>query len=472
MTTEPAFDAAAKAGTTPPAAASIKSAPPKRPAPQPIADDIETSRTFLRDDGWHDQLEDQVRGGVRTLIEALIEAELAEALGRARYKRLKSGSQAPAAPAASEGLGDEVPAAAPNAVPAARAARGHRNGRRVRTIMGTFGKIDVAVPRARIDTDEPGKTAEWKTKVLQRYQRRTKEIDALIASAYLSGTNTRRVGRALAALFGGPAISKSVVSRVWRKIKSDWDNWNKRDLAGDDIVRLILDGTHVKVRMDRKATALSLLVVLGIRRDGQKVLLSVKNMGGESEAAWRTILDDLTRRGLRQPELAIVDGAPGLEKALASLWADLPIQRCTVHKLRNLIAHAPKKFAEEIAADYQDMIYAEDAATVAKKRKSFLNKWYVKCEAVAASLEEAGEQLFTFTRLPVAQWKSARTTNAIERLHEEFKRRIKTQTVLPSAETAAMLFWALLASGQIVLRKVDGWQTLPVAMAKPVDLTA
>ena len=483
MTTEPAFSAAAKAVLPPApdaaaaaksgdAAPAIKAAPPKRPAPQPIADDIEASRTFLRDDGWHDQLEGQVRGGVRMLIEALIEAELAEALGRARYKRIKT--NAAAEPAASEGLGDEEPAApsAPISAPAASLATGHRNGRRVRTVMGTFGKIDIAVPRARIDTGEPGKTAEWKTKVLQRYQRRTKEVDALIASAYLSGTNTRRVGRALGALFGGPAISKSVVSRVWRKIKADWDNWNKRDLANDDIVRLILDGTHVKVRMDKRATAVSLLVVLGIRRDGQKVLLAVKNMGGESEAAWRTILDDLTKRGLRKPELAIVDGAPGLEKALVSLWSDLPIQRCTVHKLRNLIAHAPKKFAEEIAADYQDMIYAADAVAVARKRKAFLNKWYLKCEAVAASLEEAGEQLFTFTRLPVAQWKSARTTNAIERLHEEFKRRIKTQTVLPSAETAAMLFWALLASGQIVLRKVDGWQTLPVPLTKPVDLAA
>ena len=477
MTTEPAFSAAAKADDAAPAgpaAAANPQAKPKRPAPQPIADDVETARTFLRDDGWHDQLEGQVRGGVRQLIEALIEAELAEALGRARYKRLESGTDTTTEPAVSEGLGDEEPAAPPASIsaPSARHATGHRNGRRVRTVMGTFGKIEIAVPRARIDTCEPGKTAEWKTKVLQRYQRRTKDVDALIASAYLSGTNTRRVGRALGALFGGPAISKSVVSRVWRKIKADWDNWNKRDLANDDIVRLILDGTHVKVRMDKKATGVSLLVVLGIRRDGQKVLLAVKNMGGESEAAWRTILDDLTRRGLRKPELAIVDGAPGLEKALASLWADLPIQRCTVHKLRNRIAHAPKKFAEEIAADYQDMIYAADAATVARKRKAFLNKWFDKCEAVAASLEEAGEHLFTFTRLPVAQWKSARTTNAIERLHEEFKRRIKTQTVLPSAETAAMLFWALLASGQIILRKVDGWQTLPVPMAEAVDLTA
>ena len=204
----------------------------------------------------------------------------------------------------------------------------------------------------------------------------------------------------------------------------------------------------------------SLLVVLGIRRDGQKVLLAVKNMGGESEAAWRSLIDDLAKRGLKKPELAIVDGAPGLEKALVALWSDLAIQRCTVHKLRNLVAHAPKKLADEIAADYSDMIYAKTAKEVQTRRKAFIRKWRVKCEAVATSLEEAGDRLFTFTRLPPEQWKSARTTNAIERLHEEFKRRIKTQTVLPSAETAAMLFWALLASGQIVMRKVDGWKTL------------
>lgn len=420
----------------------------------------------LAGDGWRDQLEATVRAHVRDFIEELVEAELAEALGRGRYERkLATTLRA----AAEEGLGDEVPVATP-APNHDNGVRGHRNGRRKRTIMGIFGKLTVSVPRARLDLPD-GKTAEWVNTTLPKYRRRTREVDALIAGAYLAGTNTRRVGRALAGLFKG-AVSKSVVSRVWRKIKADWDNWSKRDLAGEDIVRLILDGTHVKVRMDKKATGVSLLVVLGVRRDGQKVLLAVKNMGGESEAAWRTILDDLTKRGLRKPQLAIVDGAPGLEKALVTLWADLPIQRCTVHKLRNLTACAPKKFAEEIKADFADMIYAENAAAVAKKRKAFLAKWRPKCEAVAASLEEAGDLLFTFTRLPVEQWKSARTTNAIERLHEEFKRRIKTQTVLPSAETAAMLFWALLASGQIVLRKVDGWVTLPTPLAEPIDLAA
>jgi putative transposase len=346
---------------------------------------------------------------------------------------------------------------------------GHRNGHRYRELLGTFGKAKVSVPRARVETADGG-TTEWTSKTLSAYRRRTKEVDALIAGSYLAGTNTRRVGRALASLFR--AVSKDTVSRVWRKIKSDWDGWNKRDLSTEDVIRLILDGTTVRVRIDRKATTISLLIVLGVRREGQKVLLAIRSMGGESEAAWRTVLDDLVARGLKKPELAIVDGAPGLEKALTSLWADIPIQRCTVHKLRNLIAHAPKKLAEEIAADFSDMMYAKTAKEVATRRKAFIRKWRLKCRAVADSLEEAGDKLFTFTRLPVTQWKSVRTTNAIERLHEEFKRRIKTQTVLPSAETAAMLFWGLLASGQITMRKVDGWETLAERPTELIDLAA
>lgn len=169
-------------------------------------------------------------------------------------------------------------------------------------------------------------------------------------------------------------------------------------------------------------------------------------MGGESEAAWRSLLDDLVSRGLKAPEFITVDGATGLEKALGLVWPDVLTQRCTVHKHRNLLAHAPERLHEEISNDYNDMIYAKTAKEIETRHKAFIRKWRLKCRAVADSLAEAGERLFTFTRLPISQWRSARTTNAVERLHEEFKRRIKTQTVLPSAETAAMLFWALLAS--------------------------
>ena len=237
-----------------------------------------------------------------------------------------------------------------------------------------------------------------------------------------------------------------MVSRTWRKVKGDWDAWNMRSLKDEPIVRLILDGTVVRVRLDRRATSISLLVALGVRADGQKVLLAIKNMSGESEAAWRALLDDLVQRGLKTPELVIANGAPGLEKALAALWSDVPVQRCTVHKHRNLLAHAPERLHEEIANDYKELIYAATKQEVEAKRKAFIRKWRLKHKPVAGSQEEAGDKLFTFTRFPPSQWKSIRTSNAIERLHEEFKRRIKTQTVLPSAETAAMLFWAWVLS--------------------------
>ena len=268
----------------------------------------------------------------------------------------------------------------------------------------TFGPIEMAVPRARLNAAD-GKTTEWKSRTLRAYQRRTLAADALIAGCYLAGTNTRRVRRALAALFAG-AVGKDTVSRVWRKVKSDWDAWNARALAEEPIVRLILDGTVVRVRLDRKATAISLLVAVGVRTDGQKVLLAVKAMGGESAEAWRAVLDDLIRRGLRRPELLIVDGAPGLESAIAAVWDGVPVQRCTVHKHRNLLAHAPERLHEEITADYNDIIYAATREEVETRRKAFIRKWRLKYRAVADSLQEAGDRLFTFTRLPPSQSRS------------------------------------------------------------------
>jgi len=403
-----------------------------------MTETTDTARCALSGfDADDDPIEDRLRRNIRATIEALFEEELEAFLGRCRYGR---------------GAGRAV---------------GYRHGRRERRLAGTFGTTTVSVPRARVE-DTDGQVAEWRSQALSRYQRRTRTAEALIASLYLAGTNTRRVKRALYGLFRG-AVGKDVVSRAWRKVKVDWEAWCARRLEDEDIVRLIVDGTVVKTRIDKKATNITVLAAIGVRRCGQKVLLAIRNMGGESKAAWSAFLGDLDARGLRRPEFAIADGAPGLEAALTALWGeDLAIQRCTVHKHRNLLAHAPKALHDELSADYRDMIYAETAADIETRRQAFLGKWRLKCPAVAASLEEAGERLFAFTRLPQEQWKSARTTNAIERLNEEFRRRIKTQTVLPTAETVPMLFWALLASGQIVMRKIDGWQTL----AQPLEPTA
>lgn len=245
--------------------------------------------SLLANEAGFDPIEDRLRENIRATIEAVFEEELDAFLGRCRYDR-----------------GTDKPT-------------GYRHGHRERQLIGTFGAETISVPRART-VDEAGKTTEWHSKALPRYQRLTKKAEALIASVYLAGTNTRRVKRALYGLFAG-AVSKDVVSRAWRKVKVDWDAWVARDLADEAIVRLILDGTVIKTRLDRKATNISVLAAIGVRRDGQKVLLSIKNMGGESKAAWGMFLGDLDARGLKQPEFVIVDGAPGLEAALVALWA-------------------------------------------------------------------------------------------------------------------------------------------------------
>jgi putative transposase len=368
---------------------------------------LQRSSGFSPGDDWFDPVETRIRDRICEFLQAMFEGELEDTLARSRYAR-----RAKPVDGDSERTAGVI---------------GHRHGHRSRTLLGTFGLMKIAMPRARLNTVD-GKTREWKSQALQAYQRRTLAADALIAGCYLAGTNTRRVRRALKALFGG-AVGKDTVSRVWRKVKSDWDAWNARSLAAEPVARLILDGTVVRARIDRQATAISLLVVIGVRTDGQKVLLAVKSMGSESTEAWRAVIDDLVRRGLRRPEFLIVDGAPGLENAIAAVWAGGPVQRCTVHKLRNLLAHAPERLHEEIRADYHDMIYAATREEVEARRKAFIRKWRLKHRPVADSLQEAGDRLFTFTQLPPCQWRSVRTTNAIERLHEEFKRRIKTRLV-------------------------------------------
>jgi putative transposase len=199
--------------------------------PDAVQPEAETA-VYLFDD-WFDPIEAGLRDRVRDFIETMFRTELDAALASPRYARR---------PAASEGSDG-----------ADAGVVGHRHGSRTRTLMGTFGSTEITVPRARLKAGE-GTTSEWKSKTLRAYQRRTKAADALIASSYLAGTNTRRVRRALAALFGG-AVGKDTVGRVWRKVKTDWEAWNSRSLADEPIVRVILDGTVVRVRLDRKATA-------------------------------------------------------------------------------------------------------------------------------------------------------------------------------------------------------------------------
>lgn len=136
-----------------------------------------------------------------------------------------------------------------------------------------------------------------------------------------------------------------------------------------------------------------------------------------------------------------------------------PRQRPTL-QLRNLEAKAPKRQRDELAEEYRRMIYAETATLVEQARQRFVRKWRLQCPAVIECLDEAGDELFTFLRFPRAQWRALRTTNALERINEEFRRRTKTQASLPSQDAVLLLLYGLLRSGQIRLRAIDGWQEM------------
>ncbi len=371
-----------------------------------------------------------IRERVRDIIEQVVEAELDAALGAQPSQR----------------VGNER--------------KGYRHGNRERTLTTSTGPTTFSMPRARLNAADGG-SHEWQSQTVGRYERRSRRVDEAILGVYLGGVNTRRIRGALAPLLRGAPLSKDAVSRLVGRLKSDFESWQQRDLQADQIRHLYLDGWYPKVRIDKKRVRVPVLVTLGTRTNGERVVIDLRIAGKESGAAWGEVIQALVKRRIGVPALAVIDGNPGLAQALPEQWKDIEIQRCTNHKLRNLQAKVPARLREELTEDYRRMIYAESVDEITNQRQKFEKKWRLKCAAVISSLEEAGEQLFTFTRFPPSQWKALRTTNAIERINEEFRRRTKTQASLPNEDAVVLLMFGLLCSGQIRLRRMVGWTELP-----------
>ena len=376
-----------------------------------------------------DTIEQYMREQIREKLEKLIEEEVMQAMGAGRYER----------------VGEQR--------------RGYLHGKRGRTLTTSLGATALDMPRARLKT-ETGGTTEWSSRIVPRYQRRTRRIDEAILGVYLSGSNTRRIRGALAPLLKGGPLSKDAVSRLVARLKEDFNAWRERDLSSEDIRYIFLDGWYPKVRIGKKRERVPVLVILGVRADGHRVVLDMCIAGEESCASWSELIDSMVGRHMNAPRLAIVDGNPGIEAALLKQWPKIQIQRCTAHKLRNLKSKAPARMQEELAEDYRRMIYADNAQAVEEQRQRFVKKWKLLCPAVIDSFNEAGDQLFTFTKFPRSQWKALRTTNVLERVNEEFRRRTKTQSSLPSADSVLLLLFGLLKSGQISFcYKIDGMAT-------------
>lgn len=377
--------------------------------------------------GFRVDVRELIRRRVRDAIEVVLQEELGAALGSQPYERTP-------------------------------ARHGYRNGIEERKITTEAGTRVIGVPRGRIqDTD--GATREFRSQILPRYARRARHVDETILGAYLAGANSRRIRKVLEPLLGGEHLSKSAISRVVGRLKALFAAWQQRDLAAERHPILFLDGLHLKVRLARRVVSVPVLAVLGVAEDGAKVLLALRLAMSEAASQWTEIIQGLQKRGLPAPRLLVVDGAVGLKNALAA-WPDAQVQRCTQHKLRNLLEHCPVHARNELRRDYHTIIWAKDGLAARAAYDAFLAKWKTLCPPVARSLAEAGAELLTFYEFPRAMWRALRTTNALENLNREFRRRTKTQGSFGTEEAALTLLYGLVAFGQIRLHKIDGYRQL------------
>ena len=240
--------------------------------------------------------------------------------------------------------------------------------------------------RGHVFEDDDGQRREWRSRMIPRYQRRTERVDEAILGVYLSGTNTRRLRGALAPLLRGAPLSKDAVSRLVGRLREDFEAWAQRDLGELKIRYLFLDGWYPRVRIGKKRVRVPVLVTLGVCANGQRVVLDLRLAGVESEQAWLDAVRSLSARNLGAPVLAVIDGNPGLTAALKMQWPQIAIQRCTNHKLWNLLAKAPAHLREELAEDYRRMIYAESREAVEQARVGFAAQ-------VEAALQDRQRQL-------------------------------------------------------------------------------
>ncbi len=384
-------------------------------------------------------IQELLHSRIQEAITITLEEELAEALGCGPYER--NGSR-----------------------------RGYRHGTYRRQITMAQGPQDLEVPRGRL-LREDGSTGEFRSTILPRYQRRTEEVDEAILGVYLAAANSRRIHKALAPLLGEANLSKSAISRVVGRLKKLFGTWCERDLTGESYPIVYLDGFHLKVRLARQVVSVPIFAALGVAEDGRKVLVALRRAASEAGCHWKWLIEDLEQRGLRPPRLIIADGHKGLAKA-TTVWPEAKVQRCLQHKWKNLLKHCPSHAHDELKRDWDRIVKAANGSEARAAYSNFVRKWSRLVPAVARSLEEAGLVLLTFYEFPKPMCKTLRTTNPLENLNREFRRRTKTQGSFSTEAAGVTLLWGLIAFGQIRMRRIDGYRHLAAIIDQQEELAA
>lgn len=300
-----------------------------------------------------------------------------------------------------------------------------RNGYYRRILDTKFGRIeDLSVPRDR--------NGDFHTGLFQPYQRRDGWLEEAILTLYQTGVSTRQVGKFVEKILDGNNYSATTISNITEKIREDIEAWQNRSLK-ENYLALYLDGLYFSIRRDTVEKE-AIYIVLGLTLEGRREILGFYVGGKESATGWSEILNTLPARGVKRVMMGIFDGLTGLETSFRDTFPQADVQRCVVHKMRNLLTKVRKLDQAEISADFKAIYQAPDRKAAEEAFNNAKEKWGKKYKKEVKSWEEDLPVLLTFYKYPKQVRQYIYTTNLIERTNKEVRKRLKTMNSLPSVE--------------------------------------
>ena len=365
----------------------------------------------------------EIRNSVGKYLTELMNTEMTHFLGRAPYERIDG----------------EI---------------NHRNGSYGRKFtLKDIGQVEVNVPRDR--------KGEYKTRIIPRSIQYEDELRQDLSLMFLTGISTRTLGMISKRLIGRK-ISAGEISNANKSLIDAVEKWRNRDLSEESIKYFFVDGVCFHMRIGGSIETVPVLAAIGVKDTGHRLVLGLQSGDKESASNWREFFKDLKKRNLEghKIELGIMDGLPGLEKVFKEEFPKAKVQRCQVHVARNVLAKVPKKLKKTVADDVRSIFYASSKIKAMEFFSQFKQRWEKDLPSAVKSLERSIESCLTFFNFPEEEWISLRTTNIIERLNKEFKRRTRPMEIVAGEHAC----YTLLAF--ICIKMEMHWRSNPMGKVR------
>jgi len=384
-----------------------------------VAEAMELINEIRHPDGLYEMIRGNVKETVGQYLSELMETELTGFLGRDRYVRVEGKSN-------------------------------HRNGSYGRrfTLKG-IGEVDLRIPRDR--------KGEFATQVLPRSKQYEDALRHDLCGMFLSGVSTRTLAMMSQRLIGRK-ISPMEVSKASQELTRAVEAWRERDLSSEPIKYMYVDGTLFSMRIDGSVEKVPILVVIGVNEDGHRTILAVQSGDKESASTWRELFKDLKRRGLDSSRvvLGVMDGLSGLERVFAEEFVNAKVQRCQIHVARNVLAKVPRKLKKTVSDEVRSIFYASSKSKALQFFEEFKSRWSNELPSAVKCLENSLDACLAYLQFPEEEWICLRTTNVIERVNKEFKRRTKPMEIVAGERSC----YTLLAF--VCLRMELRWRSKPI----------